>query len=134
MMGLTRRQADCLAAIKSHIAERGSSPSYSKIAAALGVRSLSTVNRLLRALKQRGHIDFIPRAARSIALRAAGEKQSTAALPAALQARLDALCAETGDVPASVIADAVDLFLDQYEAVSREELEICDAAFDGGAP
>ena len=45
MMGLTRRQADCLAVIKSHIAERGSSPSYSEIAAALGGRSLSTVTR-----------------------------------------------------------------------------------------
>ena len=69
MMGLTRRQADCLAAIKAHIAERGSSPSYHEIAATLGVRSLSTVTRLLCALKQRGHINFIPTAARSITLR-----------------------------------------------------------------
>ena len=122
-MGLTRRQADCLAAIKAHIAERGISPSYHEIAAALGVRSLSTVNRLLRALKQRGHINFIPTAARSITLRRPDAAQP---LPASLQARLDALCAQTGDDPVSIIHDAVDLFLDQYEAAEVEDADMLD--------
>ena len=136
-MGLTQRQAACLASIRTYIAAHGRSPTYAEIAAALGGGSKSTVTRLLRALKQRGRIDFTRCASRSITLRAdpaCDGGWSGWGLPADLQARLDALCAQTGDDPASVIADAVALHIDAFdEADDADMLALFGAAFDGGA-
>ncbi len=58
MMGLTRRQADCLAIIRSYIAEHGCSPSYTELMRALGCQSKSTVARLIGGLKARGYVDW----------------------------------------------------------------------------
>ena len=56
MIGLTLRQAQCLDAIKAHIAAHWIAPSYRELQAALGLASLSGVHRLLAGLEERGHI------------------------------------------------------------------------------
>lgn len=68
MMGLTPRQADCLAVIRAAIAERGVPPSYDGMAAALGIRSKSGVHRLVEALVVRGYVRRLPHLARSLSL------------------------------------------------------------------
>jgi len=53
---MTPRQKQCLDFIARHIGERGTSPSYREIAAALGLASTSSVSRLVVALIDRGHL------------------------------------------------------------------------------
>ncbi|MGA7711470.1 MAG: MarR family transcriptional regulator [Rhizomicrobium sp.] len=67
-MGLTPRQADCLAVIERVLAERGIAPSFDEIAAHMGLQSKSNVDRLLKALEERGFIRRMPYRARGIEL------------------------------------------------------------------
>lgn len=167
-MGLTRRQAECLAAIRSYVAAHGCSPSYSDLCRALDLRSKSDIHWLLLKLQERGYVQWTPRQGRSLRLTApctgaahpppracAGEGDHPQAslrslrelgcmdggggvtLPPALAARLAAHCAETGDDPAAVIADAVLLHLDAVESNTvddAEALAMFGAAFDGVTP
>lgn len=68
MNGLTRRQAEALAFIRSFIATNGYSPEYREIEAAMGFHSKSGVCRLVDQLVERGVITRMPGRARSIAL------------------------------------------------------------------
>ena len=65
-MGLTKRQADCLAFIKSFVAERGYSPSFREVGAACGLKNMSHIHRVIHGLRKRGHLDLLPSQARSI--------------------------------------------------------------------
>lgn len=64
MLGLTREQARVKAAI-AHLSRDGWAPSYEEIAHEVGLVSRSAILGHLRALRDRGHIDF-DRRARSI--------------------------------------------------------------------
>lgn len=55
-LGLTYEQARCLGVIRKSFQDRGIPPTYSEMAAALGLRSKSGVHRLLSALTDRGHV------------------------------------------------------------------------------
>ncbi len=66
--GLTRRQRDLLAYLRSHIAANGQAPSYAEMAAAIGLKSKSSVVQLVRGLAERGHLSFLKNRARSISL------------------------------------------------------------------
>ena len=55
-MSLTPRQADCLAFIKAHMAERPVPPSFQAIADHLGLKSKSGVARLIDGLQERGYV------------------------------------------------------------------------------
>jgi repressor LexA len=55
MIGLTKRQADCLQAI-TDLTVDGVSPSFTEIAARLDVTSKSVVHRLVTGLEKRGHL------------------------------------------------------------------------------
>jgi repressor LexA len=55
-MGITRWQAECLAVIRDSIRERGVSPTYTEIRAAMGLVSNSTVARHIHALIERGYL------------------------------------------------------------------------------
>lgn len=67
--GLTPRQAEAVAFIKSYIGEHGFSPSFKEIARGLGIgANCGYVARLIHRLKVRGAIDFIPAHARSISV------------------------------------------------------------------
>lgn len=67
MNGLTRRQQDLLTFIRGYMAEHNSvAPTYEEMAAALDVKSKSNIVRLVTGLRDRGHVDFINRRARTI--------------------------------------------------------------------
>ena len=120
-MGLTARQRAALDFIAAYIAQHRVPPTLAEIRDHLGCRSKSRVHALLAALKERGHIDFLARRARSIALiehhaaTGAATVAATAFLPPRLRAELAAFCAQHGEAPLSVIADAVALHLDSVQ-------------------
>lgn len=62
--GLTRRQADLLAYVRSCAV----TPSYRQICAAIGLNSTSGVARIVEALAERGFIARVPHRARSLRL------------------------------------------------------------------
>jgi len=66
--GLTKRQYECLEFIKSFIAGNGYSPNYDEIGEALGIKSRSSISRLVHGLQKRGHITMIYGQWRSIAV------------------------------------------------------------------
>lgn len=67
MSSLTHRQADALRFIQAFTTESGGAgPSYDEIKDALGLASKSGVNRLLKALEERGRIRRLPHRARAI--------------------------------------------------------------------
>lgn len=70
-MGLTVRQADCLAVIEAGIARDGVSPTYDAIADALGLRGKSAVPGLIERLEAKGRIRRLPNLAQSIEIVAA---------------------------------------------------------------
>ena len=65
---MTRRQAECLAAIK-RLTANGIPPSYEQIMREMGLTSKSPVHRLVHALKERGVLAVTPNRARTIAVR-----------------------------------------------------------------
>jgi SOS-response transcriptional repressor LexA len=66
---LMPKQAELLAFIKKHMAESGGiAPSYDEMLAGTGQLSKSGINRLLKGLKERGHIDMMHNRRRSIVL------------------------------------------------------------------
>lgn len=107
--GLTPRQQDTLKFIVEYQSSHGgTSPSFDEIAAALAIAK-SRIHCLVHGLRNRGYVDFIPGAMRSIAV----VQHPTFTLPPDTLAKLYALCRATGDKPADVVADAVALHLDE---------------------
>jgi SOS-response transcriptional repressor LexA len=66
MIGMTRRQSDCLAFIKAFIVERSIPPTFEEIADGLQLKSKSSVERLVGGLEGRNLIRRIPGRARAI--------------------------------------------------------------------
>jgi repressor LexA len=66
MMGLTQRQQEAFTYIKGYAAETGIAPSLRELCAHLGTTSLSTANRLLNGLEERGAIRRLPYRSRAI--------------------------------------------------------------------
>lgn len=66
MMGLTKRQRECLDFLRSYHVAHGIVPSHKEISDKLSLGSKSSVVRLLNGLSQRGHIRRSPRKARAI--------------------------------------------------------------------
>lgn len=61
MYGLTPAQKRLLDFIKSYMDESGGvPPTYQEMGAAIGLKSKSSVHRLVHGLKQRGHISMLP--------------------------------------------------------------------------
>ncbi|TKT80011.1 hypothetical protein [Aquamicrobium sp. LC103] len=67
--GLTHRQREVLEFIRAYCSAHGVTPSYSEIAAALGIASKASIARLIGGLVERGFIDRIPHRPRSIVIR-----------------------------------------------------------------
>lgn len=76
-MGLTKRQADLLAFIKSELDRDLPAPSYAEMAGHLRLASLSGINRLVKGLETRGVIRRIAGCARSITIVPDGPKPGT---------------------------------------------------------
>lgn len=68
MQSLTRRQAEVLDVIRSHIADTGYPPTRADIAAELGFRSANAAEEHLKALARKGAIEVIPGTSRGIRL------------------------------------------------------------------
>ena len=66
MEKLTKRQAEVLALIKSHIQDTGYPPTRADIAAELGFRSANAAEEHLKALARKGAIEVIPGTSRGI--------------------------------------------------------------------
>lgn len=108
--GLTACQAHALDVIKGLINGTGRSPSIREIVRALGIGSYGRAQELVNALVERGHLDRIPNRARTLTIRSPDDGVR---LPPDLQRTLTAYCAANGEDPASVVADAVALHLDE---------------------
>ena len=67
-MGVTKRQAEMLAIIRTYIDEHGYSPSYVELADAMNIKSLGNIHDKVKALQERGHLEYRPGAPRSITL------------------------------------------------------------------
>ena len=63
---LSKKQKNVLDFIEKYFNDKGYSPSYEEIGAALGLSSKSTVFKHIKSLKERGFIDTIPGKKRSI--------------------------------------------------------------------
>ena len=68
MKGLTIKQKETLDFIVSYMVKYGISPTYSEMLEPLKSRSKSRVYANVRALRERGYIDFSPRRKRSITI------------------------------------------------------------------
>ena len=68
MNSLTRRQAEVLDVIRSHIADSGYPPTRADIAAELGFKSANAAEEHLKALARKGAIQVIPGTSRGIRL------------------------------------------------------------------
>lgn len=67
--GLTRTQREVLDFLKVYSDRNGLMPTFSEVAAHLGIASKSNVHRLITALEERGHIERIPGRVRAIKLK-----------------------------------------------------------------
>lgn len=67
-VGLTARQAECLAIIERSFGERGIAPSLGEICEQIGLASKSGALRLLDGLEERGYIRRLSKRARAIEL------------------------------------------------------------------
>lgn len=68
MGGLTAHQKRVLEYLVAFIAERGIAPSYDQIQAHLGLKSKSSVHRVIHELEERGAIHRLPNRARAITI------------------------------------------------------------------
>lgn len=102
MIGMTKRQADCLRAIEDLTVD-GVSPTYDQIAARIGVTTKSVIHRLVVGLERRGHLRRHPHKQQALEvihpLASAGE-----ALAARLRSLSDEAFAGALDVVAEEIA------------------------------
>ena len=57
---MTKRQSECLAFIKQFWEDHGYAPKFEHIRIALGLKSKSSVHRLIHALRERGLVEFTP--------------------------------------------------------------------------
>lgn len=64
--GITKPQADCLAAIKRLTTPEGVSPSLGELRDVLGYRGRSAVHRVVQRLSERGLVTYTPHLARTL--------------------------------------------------------------------
>jgi repressor LexA len=79
MEKLTKRQAEILELIKSHIEHSGMPPTRMEIAETFGFRSPNAAEEHLRTLARKGYIEMLPGASRGIRL--LGQEQDSSGLP-----------------------------------------------------
>lgn len=103
MMGLTRRQADCLAYIRSRLEDDPVAPSLDEVAAHLGIVK-SSVHRMVTALVERGHLVRLPNRNRGLAL-------APDAISSRQEAGLAIIAQVTGKSRDQLVAQAIDEFL-----------------------
>lgn len=101
--GLTRKQAALLDWLRAYCDKHQSSPSFDEMAVGIGERSKSGVHRLVEALVERGHVEYIPNRARTIRL----VEHETLRLPADLLSYIRTVARTEHKAPWQVVMDAV---------------------------
>lgn len=66
--GLTPRQSELMTFLATYDRDHGYAPTFDEMRCHLGLRSKSSIDRLLNALEERGHICRIPNRSRSISI------------------------------------------------------------------
>ena len=112
-VGLTPRQLETYQAISALMIDLGRAPSVREVGKALGLATHSAAHGLMVQLRERGWVTWTD--GRECTLRLTPRAPDAFRLPDAVKARLEAHCAETGDTPESVIADAISLHLDDAD-------------------
>lgn len=110
-VGLTKRMKDALEAITAHVAIHGVMPSRSMLAAALGCNR-NNANRLMGALVERGEVNSVSTGG---ALSGFGRDGVAIFVPSHVAAHLAAFCLANTEKIGAVVADAIELHIDQLE-------------------
>jgi SOS-response transcriptional repressor LexA len=119
MNGITPRQSEALAFIRTFIDDKGWSPSFEEIGAAIGLRSKGSVHRLVAGLAERGAITFSTYHRRSIEIAVRPRPpEGIDFLPHELAVWVRVLAARAGVKPLDVITECV---RDAY--VAQKKLE-----------
>ncbi|WP_409566257.1 LexA family protein [Methylobacterium sp. J-070] len=112
-IGLTGRQARLLAFIVAEAEAGRPPPSFSEMAAHMGLHSKSGIHRLLTALEERGHVVRLPHRTRALAL-AGSEPGDAPRLPEPVADRLSAYCRRRRLAVRDVLAAAVASYLERH--------------------
>lgn len=108
MTGLTPMQSKALAFIRDFIAEKGWSPSFDEIGAALDIKSKSGIHRIVTGLRDRSAIMFTPKCRRSICvLEPARVATDLGFLDPHLETWVRVVAARAGRTPHQVINECV---------------------------
>lgn len=70
---LTKRQQQAFLCIQAYIKEHGQSPNYRELMDAMNIKSLGHMAEIVKGLKDRGWIDYLPNKARSIIILGKGK-------------------------------------------------------------
>lgn len=111
--GLTPAQQAGYRALIALMGELGRAPTIRELQARMGQKSLTGPHRLLRQLQDRGWINWTK--GKNQTIRLTPRAPEALVLPERLKARLESLCAATGDDPYDVVCDAIALHLDEAE-------------------
>lgn len=128
--GLTPAQRTVLDFIVRYVrAHRGVSPSFEQIRRELKLSSRGRVSVIVTALRDRGHVTFIPHRARSIALvdKRGADMLASYALPESVEAALVHFCLQRGEDASAVVSDAVALYLDNPPVVDETPIGVVAA-------
>lgn len=105
-VGLTRRQAELLAFLRTYSAEHGRMPTLQEQIDHIGCKSRTSAWHLLQQLERRGHIRKLPQTKGGIEL-----LQGPWDIPSIIRTELDEHCQRAGRSPGSVIGDALLVYL-----------------------
>lgn len=109
-IGLTNAQSNAFDFIRRFMMEQSKSPTVEEIRQGLGYQSRGRVHAILKALQERGRIDWKAFRPRSIVL--VTPIAGAITLRPDMQAQLARHCETTGDRPDDVVNDALALHFD----------------------
>jgi SOS-response transcriptional repressor LexA len=122
--GLTPRQSEVLQFMRIFKMRNGHYPTFAEMQQGLGLKSKSTISRLIECIEKRGHIRRLGRDSRAIEIVDHNEPEvvfSNLVLDPGLQAKLAAFCSARDERPLDVITDAIALHLDWFESHQAKE-------------
>ena len=116
-VGLTRQQSNLLTFINSYSAEHGITPSFAEMMAGVGLKSKSSVHRILGCLEDRGFITRRPARPRSVI--PVTVNAITLHLPSDLDAAVRSLAQQHGVSSSDVVIEAL---RDGLKAHDRQQI------------
>lgn len=108
---LTRQQLSALTFIRDFTEANSVSPTYTEIAAHMGLMSKSSVSRLVDGLESRGFIFRRKHLERGIEVRRMPEVPASVYIPLHLREKVAAVCAREGIAVGTLVAEALAAYL-----------------------